>query len=241
MRLDLGGRPKVRALDNVSFRLEKGKVLSVLGPNGAGKTTLLKVLSTLIIPDAGTVTVNGLSLGADDDAIKASVGLMASAERSFYWRLTGRQNMEFFAALYGLRPKTARARIKGLSALFGIDYLDRRFDSYSTGMQQKLALARAVIHDPPVLFLDEPTRSLDHPSAVGFRRFIRDELVGKRGKTVLLATHSIDEAACMADIVMVLDRGRTMVYGPLDKLEPAAPGASVPAAGIVTALAEARR
>lgn len=228
-RLDFTPPKAVRALDNVSFTLDKGKVLAILGPNGAGKTTLLKILSTLIIPDAGTATINGLSLGRDDDAIKASVGLMASAERSFYWRLTGRQNLEFFAALYGLKPKDARARIAELSGLFAIDYLDRRFDSYSTGMQQKLALMRAVIHDPEFLLLDEPARSLDYPTAAALTRFVKVELVENRRKTAIITTHRMDEARDIADLFLILDNGSVSAFGTLDDLRRAttSPGAGL--------------
>lgn len=216
------GRRRVRALDGISLRLERGSSLAVLGPNGAGKTTLLKVIATLILPDRGSVTLDGLLLGRDDERIKASVGLVTSAERSFYWRLTGRQNLAFFAALYGIERRKARERIDQLCRNFGVDYQDRRFDSYSTGMQQKFALMRALIHDPPLLLLDEPARSLDYSTAAELRSLVRNELVAKAGKTVIYTTHHMDEAADIAGRFLVMRSGRTAALGTLQALREAA-------------------
>jgi ABC-2 type transport system ATP-binding protein len=207
-----------RALDDVSFSLSKGSVLAVLGPNGAGKTTLLKVISTLILPEKGTVEVNSFRLGKDDEQIKACLGLVASCERSFYWRLTGRQNLEFFAAMYGLYGQHALMRIEELRRLFKIDYLDNRFDSYSTGMQQKLGLMRSLLHDPQVLLLDEPTKSLDYIAARDLRDFIKEHLVKAQKKTVIFTTHNMDEAMDFADMFMILDQGKVLALGTLQDL-----------------------
>lgn len=212
-------RPHVtHALDDISFTLTKGSVLGILGPNGAGKTTLLKILSTLILPDKGSVRVNGYRLGTNDDKIKASVGLCSSTERSFYWRLTGRQNLEFFAAMYGLGKTRAAARIDELLKLFGITYADKRFDSYSAGMQQKFALARAMIHDPEILLLDEPTKSLDYKSVIEIIAFIKEVLLIRQGKTVIFTTHHLDEAVDFAGVFMILNNGRNHGYGTIDDL-----------------------
>ncbi len=212
-------RPSVtHALSDVSFTLNKASALAILGPNGAGKTTLLKILSTLILPDKGTVRIDGLHLGSDDLRIKTSVGLCASAERSFYWRLTGRQNLAFFAAMYGLDKARASSRIDELFKLFGITYADKRFDSYSTGMQQKFALSRALMHDPQILLLDEPTKSLDYASALELRSFVKEILIAKQGKTVIFTTHRMDEALDFADLFMVLNNGRNFGFGSLDDL-----------------------
>jgi ABC-2 type transport system ATP-binding protein len=216
--LDLRRHSSARALDNVSFEIAKGAILAVLGPNGAGKTTLLKVISTLIVPEKGAVEMNGWSVGRDDERIKASVGLVASCERSFYWRLTGRQNLEFFAAMYGLYGRNAKARIENLLQLFKIDYEDKRFDSYSTGMQQKFGLMRALLHDPELLLLDEPTKSLDYSTARDFRNFIKEHLVKNRKKTVIFTTHHMEEALDFADLFMILDQGRILAFGSLEEL-----------------------
>jgi ABC-2 type transport system ATP-binding protein len=216
--LDFKRPPFTRALDGVSFTLQKGSILAVLGPNGAGKTTLLKVISTLILPEKGTVEVNGLSLGKDEQRIKGCLGLVASCERSFYWRLTGRQNLEFFAAMYGLYGKYARIRIEELVRLFKIDYLDKRFDSYSTGMQQKCGLMRAMLHDPSLLLLDEPVKSLDYTAARDLKNFIKEHLVKKQKKTVIFTTHHMDEAIDFADLFLILDLGKVLAFGALDEL-----------------------
>lgn len=207
-----------RAINDLSFTLHKGSVLGILGPNGAGKTTLLKIISTLILPDKGSVKVNGFYLNTDDERIKASIGLAASSERSFYWRLTGRQNMEFYAAMYGLDKAKTASRIEELLKLFGITYQDKRFDSYSTGMQQKFALMRALIHDPPILLLDEPTKSLDYTSSLELRNFIKEALVKKLGKTVIFTTHHMDEALDFGGIFMILNEGRLFAFGTMEEL-----------------------
>jgi ABC-type multidrug transport system ATPase subunit len=226
---ELGRGPAVRALDNVSFSLSKGSVLAILGPNGAGKTTLLKILSTLIVPDAGIVSINSLRLGKNDDAIKALVGLVTSSERGFYPRLTGKQNLEFFAALYGFSGKRAVARISELYKLFKIDYQNKRFDSYSTGMQQNFAIMRALIHEPELLLLDEPTKSLDYTAALTLRTFIKNHLVKEQKKTVIFTTHHMDEAADFADLFMILHKGMVYAFGTLDQLRLTA---KMPSAGL---------
>ena len=215
IKFDLRRGIPVRALDDVSFRLERGKILAVLGPNGAGKTTLLKIIATLLLPDRGSVLLNGSGL---EEKIKMSVGLVAEEERSFYWRLTGRQNLEFFAALYGLDRKTAGARIDELSELFAVDYADKRFDSYSTGMKRRFALMRGLLHDPELLLLDEPTKSLDYAAALSLRGFIKETLVKVRNKTAIIATHHMDEALDFCDLFMVLDKGRLRAFGTLEEL-----------------------
>jgi ABC-type multidrug transport system ATPase subunit len=207
-----------RALDDVSFTLKKGRTLAVLGPNGAGKTTLLKIISTLVIPDKGTVKVGSHSVGEDDESIKALIGLMTSSERGFYPRLTGKQNLEFFAAMHGLDAQKTGSRLKELLALFDISYQGRRFDSYSTGMQQKISLVRALLHDPELILLDEPTKSLDYAAAHILRSFIKDVIVKRQGKTVVFTTHQMEEALDFADLFMVLDKGKLFAFGTLEEL-----------------------
>lgn len=216
LRGRLWPRQPTYALKDVSFTLERGKILGILGPNGAGKTTLLKVLSTLILPDAGSFTLKGLRPGADDLRIKALIGLASSEERSFYWRLTGRQNLAFFATLYGVPPRSAASRISTLFDLFNVAYEKKRFDSYSAGMKRKFELIRALIHDPEILLLDEATKSLDYSAACEMK-----ELVAKMaaaGKTILYATHDMDEAQDMCDTFLILDEGCVRGSGTLDEL-----------------------
>lgn len=216
IKLDFKHRKPTRALEDISFSLEKGKILGVLGPNGAGKTTILKILATLILPDKGSGEINGYRLGIDDDKIKSLIGLVSTQERSFYWRLTGRQNLEFFAVMYGLN--NPKEKIEELLDIFEIDYGDERFDSYSAGMKQRFALIRGMLNDPELLLLDEPLKSLDYTTASHLRSFIKENLVRKRGKTVIFTTHNMDEALDFCDLFMILDRGRLYAFGTLEEL-----------------------
>lgn len=216
IRLNLRQRKLLRALEDISFSVKKGEIFGILGPNGAGKTTLLKAIATLILPDKGKVSVEGYALGKDDEKIKSCVGLVTTEERSFYWRLSGMQNLELFAALHGLSNEEAKSRIGRLCKFFGIDYALRRFDSYSTGMKRKFALIRALLHEPDILLLDEPTKSLDYNSACELKNFIKNE--SQKGKTVLLATHNIEEAEDLCGLFMVLDKGKILDLGTKEDL-----------------------
>lgn len=216
LKLDFTDRTPLRALNNISFSLKEGRILGILGPNGAGKTTLLKIIATLILPDKGKVTINGCRLGIDDDKIKSYIGMVYSEERSFYWRLTGRQNLEFFAALHNL--KNTRDKIDKLLGLFKINYADKRFDSYSTGMKQKLSLIRGLLHEPQIILMDEPTRSLDYTTSLELRDFIKDILVKQQGKTVISTTHNMEEAAYFCDSFIILNKGELYGAGTLGEL-----------------------
>ncbi|MBN1527388.1 MAG: ABC transporter ATP-binding protein [Candidatus Omnitrophica bacterium] len=207
-----------RALDDISFSLESGKLLCVLGPNGAGKTTLLKIIAGLILPDMGALTVDGLIHERDDERIRSMIGLSSFHEKGFYWRLTGRQNLEFFAAMYGLDSRAARERLKKLFGLFGVTYQNKRFDAYSAGMKQKIAIIRALLNDPRLLLFDEPTKSLDYGSSFRLMHLIKDTLVGKEGKTVIFTTHHMDEAAEFAHVFLILHNGRLLDAGTIDEL-----------------------
>jgi len=220
LRFNFKHRRPTRALENITFSLKKGGILAVLGPNGAGKTTLLKVLSTLILPDKGAITISGYRVGKDDEKIKSLIGLVSSQERSFYWRLSGRQNLEFFAAMYGLDKRVAKSRIQELFSMFQINYHEqnKRFDSYSTGIKQKFALIRALLNNPEFLLFDEPTKSLDYKTASNLRNFIKDDLVGRQGKTVIFTTHHMDEAVGFGQRFMILHGGRLFAFGTLDEL-----------------------
>jgi ABC-2 type transport system ATP-binding protein len=207
-------RPTTTALDGLSLQVGRGRAFCLLGPNGAGKTTLIKILTTLVIPDGGRAFVNGHDVVRRPALVKDAVGYAINDERSFYWRLTGRQNLEFFGALVGLR---GAARDRKISEVFGLTGLeaaaDLRFNAYSTGMRQMLAFARALLTDADILFVDEPTRSLDPLAADKIRAFLRRELVERRGKTVFWATHDLAEAASMAHEIAIIDRGRIRRQG----------------------------
>ncbi len=183
--------PPVCALRALDVSIHRGEILGLLGTNGAGKTTLLKILATLILPTSGRVTVEGYDVAGQADQVKGIIGFGTSEERSFYWRLTGRQNLEFFAAFQGLSADATRGRIQQLREQLGMEALDRTFGVYSTGMRHRLAIARALLRQPRILLLDEPTRSLDPLAAGELRRLIQDTLVGQMGCTVVLATHNL--------------------------------------------------
>jgi ABC-2 type transport system ATP-binding protein len=198
----------VTALAGIDLSVAPGEVVTLLGPNGAGKSTLIRILATTVLPDEGSVHVAGYDAVAQPTAVRRSFGLALGDERSWYWRLSGRRNLEFFAALYGLRRREAAARVDVLLREIGLaDAADRRFDGYSTGMRMRLSLARALLPDPRVLLLDEPTRSLDPLAASAFQARVL-ELASARRMAVLYATHDLHEAAEIASRVLILVRGR---------------------------------
>ena len=209
------GRPPRRtALDDVSLQIQAGALFGLLGPNGAGKTTMLKLMATLSLPDRGTIVVNGSDATTAPDAVKRQIGLCTAEERSFYYRLTARENLEFFGALSGLRGSHRAARIADVSELVDLrQALDRRFDTFSSGMRVRLALARALLADPPILLLDEPTRGVDPVHADAIRRLMRDELVQRRHKTIVLTTNLLEEARAVCDDIAILNAGRIIAQG----------------------------
>lgn len=210
---------EITAVDNINLQVKKGEIFGLIGPNGAGKTTLIKMLTTLLWPTSGTILVNGHDPQVDEDEVKNSVGLVAGEDRSFYWRLTGRQNLEFFSALYGLTPGKTREKINSLlTEVHLLDAADNMFYSYSSGMKQKLSLARGLLCDPAVLFLDEPTKSVDALTARDLRRFIKEGLRGKKSQTVFLTTHHLEEAELLCDRLAIIDKGKIVFCGTIADL-----------------------
>jgi ABC-2 type transport system ATP-binding protein len=208
-------RPEdVVAVDSVTLQIRQGELFGLLGPNGAGKTTLIKLLCNLILPSEGRALVCGRDVVREAEAVKPLIGLVDCQERSFYWRLTGRQNLRFFAALHDLHGATADGRIGELLDLVGLsEHANRYFMDYSTGMRQRLAVARGLLSMPRVLFMDEPTRSLDPVRAHELRVFIRETLVEELGCTVLLVTHDLEEAETLCDRVAIMDEGQIIACG----------------------------
>jgi ABC-2 type transport system ATP-binding protein len=207
------------AVDRVSLAVAPGEVFGVLGQNGAGKTTLIRLLTTLLIPSSGEAVVAGRSVTRDPRGVRGLIGLVSGEERSFYWRLTGRQNLEFFAALSQVPADVARRRIDELVRRLGLsDHADRPFAVYSTGLRQKLAIARGLLSEPQVLFMDEPTRSLDPISARSIRQFVAEHVIGELGRTVVLATHSMTEAEELCDRLIFIQGGRVVSEGSVPEL-----------------------
>jgi ABC-2 type transport system ATP-binding protein len=200
----------VTAVDRLNLEIRRGELFGLLGRNGAGKTTLVKVLCTLLPPDEGTASVNGFDVVKQQMQVKRSIGTIFSlGERGFFWRLTGYSNLEFYAAINNVPRQGRRERImKVLELLDMKDVAFEKFQKYSGGMKRKLALARALLPDPPVLLLDEPTTGLDVVSSRNIREFIRNDLSRKEGKTVLYTTHYIEEAAQICDRIAILHRGK---------------------------------
>jgi ABC-2 type transport system ATP-binding protein len=213
-----GKAEKVFALRGVDLAVRQGEILGLLGPNGAGKTTLLKILSCLVLPDEGQALVGGIETERET-VVKAKIGLVHSDERSFYWRLSARENMRFFARLYNVPGPRIESRIDELLELIDLtDAADRPFSTYSSGMKQRCSIARALLHDPPILLMDEPTRSLDPSASRSLREFVLEQLKGRDGKTVLLATHDLREAEQLADRVAILVRGKVRQIGTVDEV-----------------------
>jgi ABC-2 type transport system ATP-binding protein len=195
-------------LANVDLRVGQGEIAALVGPNGAGKTTLLKILATLILPDAGEARVLGRSVIAEPGWAKARIGLLCADERSFYPRLTGRENLAFFAALHGLSSSAAAMMVERAAAAVPAQALAAPYQELSTGTKQKLALARCLLGAPRVLLLDEPTRSLDPAAAEAVREAVRGAVRGGAVDAALFTTHQDAEARGLADRVFRLEAGK---------------------------------
>ncbi|NOY97911.1 MAG: ABC transporter ATP-binding protein [Chloroflexi bacterium] len=198
---------KVVAVDDISFEVQPGELFGLLGPNGAGKTTTIKMLTTLLIPTDGTASVLGYDVVKQADAIRPRIGFIFGGERGLYWRLTGIDNLRYFASLYHMEPDVSKKRIPYLLDLVGLgDRGQEKVEGYSRGMKQRLHIARTLLHDPEVLFLDEPTAGLDPVGARGLRQVVRD--LQSEKKTILLTTHYMFEADDLCQRIAVIDHGR---------------------------------
>ncbi len=207
LRREPDRRTTFRAVNGIDLRVEAGEIFGLLGPNGAGKTTTMKMLATLLVPTEGTITVLGIDAAKDPRKVRARLGAMLSGERSLYWKLTARENLEYYAALYHVPPKDTKARIeKSLEAVKLLDRADDYVERYSTGMRQRLALARALLPDPQLVILDEPTVGLDPQSARDLRDRVRE--LKRQGRTVLLTTHYMEEADQLCDRIAIIDHGQ---------------------------------
>ena len=203
-------------LQDVSFEVGRGEVFGVLGTNGAGKTTLTRILCTMVLPDRGTVEIDTLDVTADPLSIRKRVGYVTCAEKSFEERISARDNLHFFGALNDLDGDVLARRVAEAFEQVGLlDAADKTVRSFSTGMKQKLAIARALLHNPQILFLDEPTSGLDPLAADRFRRFLQ-QLAKEQQRTIFLCTHMPDEIQLLCDRVLFLHKGRSLASGTLD-------------------------
>jgi ABC-2 type transport system ATP-binding protein len=205
-------RRVVTALKSVNLEVERGERIALLGPNGAGKTTLLKLIGGLLLPTQGEIAVN-------NSAARKSVGFVMNEERSFFWRLNGRQNLEFFAALDNLSGTEMQKRVEELIRFVGLEpHVEKTVDTYSSGMKQRLALARGLISEPEVLILDEPTRALDPVACEDLNDLIFERLHKGSRKTLLIATHRLEEAMRLCDKVLIVSGGEIRAFSRISDL-----------------------
>ena len=220
IRRPFSNNRSILVLDKISFNVKQGEIFGIVGPNGAGKTTLIKILCGLIIPTSGDAFIKGFHVVRDIGKLKKNIGFVSGNERSFYWRLTCRQNLDFFAALYNVSGIKRKEKINYLSELLEFtQYLDRQFQECSAGIKQRLALARALLNEPNVIFMDEPTKSLDPVAASELRDFARKTL--SKDKTIVFSSHNLDEVAKLADRIAVMDRGAIKACGSPESLRKA--------------------
>jgi ABC-2 type transport system ATP-binding protein len=198
---------KLVAVDKVQFSIQEGEIFGLLGPNGAGKTTTIKMLCTLLEPTSGTATISGFDIVRQADQVRQNLGAVMTGERSIYWKLTGRENLHYFAALYHLPPAVARQRVDDLLARLELSKrADELVERYSSGMKQRIAIGKALLANPPILLLDEPTIGLDPQSARNLRELILE--LKDEGHTVLLTTHYMEEADQLCDRIGIIDQGK---------------------------------
>lgn len=200
-------RKEVHAVDGISFDVLPGELFGLLGPNGAGKTTTVKMLTTLLLPSSGSASVLGYDIVKDPDPVRGRIGFIFGGERGLYWRLSGFDNLRYFASLYHVDPEISRNRIPYLLELVGLkDRAQEKVEGYSRGMKQRLHIARTLLHEPEVLFLDEPTIGLDPVGARELRQVIRN--LQQEKKTILLTTHYMFEADALCDRIAVINHGK---------------------------------
>ncbi|GFP77779.1 ABC transporter ATP-binding protein [Clostridium fungisolvens] len=206
------------AVEGISFDIYKGEIFGLLGPNGAGKTTTIKMITGLLRPTSGRVLVNGLDVEKESSKALGQIGTVLAGDRSIYWKLTARENLEYFASLYGFSRKEAKLRTeKILKRLDIVEKADETVEKFSTGMKQKVALGKALIPDAPVVLLDEPTLGLDPQSALNLREIITS--LKNEGKTILLTTHYMEEADFLCDRIAIVDGGKIITLDTPDNLK----------------------
>jgi ABC-2 type transport system ATP-binding protein len=209
---------EIHALENLSLTVKKGETFGLLGPNGAGKTTTVRILTTIIKPTSGSAIINGHDLAREQDEVKRSTGFLAESP-GVYDKLSAQEFLEFMGALYDVPKDILRNRIQELLRLFGLsDRGDHLLEGFSTGMKQKLLIAAAIIHDPPILFLDEPTSSLD-PAAAHMVKDLIKELARTAGKTIFLCSHQLPLVEELCDRIGIISKGRLIAVGSLEDIK----------------------
>ena len=209
---------EVVAVEDVSFEIRQGELFGLLGPNGAGKTTSVKMLTTLLIPSGGSASILGLDVVKDANKVRPRIGFIFGGERGLYWRLSGLDNLRYFASLYYVDEATSKKRIPELLEIVGLKGREReKVEGYSRGMRQRLHIARALLHDPEVLFLDEPTMGLDPVGARELRTTVKN--LQSANKTILLTTHYMFEADALCQRIAVINKGKIVALDTPEKLK----------------------
>ena len=217
--LGRSGTAQVKALTGINLVVEQGEIFGLVGRNGQGKTTLIKCIAGLVEPNRGWARVLGHHSTLDSLAVKTSIGLVTAEERSFYWRLSGWQNLMFFARLHGLDDAAAKRRIGEILDSFNLgEYIDRPFHDLSTGYKQRMAIARSLLADPRVLILDEPTKSLDPMAAVSLRQVIRDWMHAAEGRAIFITSNNLSDVEQLCGRVGILNRGELKACDTLSNL-----------------------
>ncbi|MGE7781446.1 ATP-binding cassette domain-containing protein [Peribacillus sp. NPDC097264] len=207
----------ITALKHVSLTIGKGQIVGLLGENGAGKTTLLRSIATLLTPTEGSIKVAGFDTLDHPNEIKKKIGVLFGGETGLYDRLTTRENLAYFATLYGLSKHETKVRIEELAVMFGMkDYLDRKVGGFSKGMRQKVAISRTLIHDPEIILFDEPTTGLDITSSNVFRQLVLR--LKNQGKTIIFSSHIMEEVTLLCDSVAMMHKGEMVYEGQLESL-----------------------
>jgi sodium transport system ATP-binding protein len=209
---------KFTALDKINMSINKGEIYGLLGENGAGKTTMLRLLSTIMQPTSGTITVLGDDIVKQSDKVRGNIGILFGGETGLYDRLTARENIEFFAKLNDMKKDKINERIEKLVKIFDMEeYIDKRVGGFSKGMKQKVSFARAVVHNPEIIMLDEPTSGLDVTAITEVHKFIKD--CKNEGKTVVFSSHTMSEVEKLCDKVAIIHKGKIMDIGTQNELK----------------------
>ena len=211
----------VEALKGISFEVYRGEVFGLLGPNGAGKTTTVKILSTLLLPDGGEAKILGFDVVKEAAKVRKVIGVSLTVEKGFFWKLTGRENLTYFGMLYGIDGEPLKRRVEEVLDMVGLKSLgvaDKLYEEYSLGMKARLSIARALITNPEVLILDEPTLGLDPPSARTLRELLV-RIAHEERKTVLVTTHNMFEAEIVCDRIAIINEGRIIALDTVEKLK----------------------
>jgi sodium transport system ATP-binding protein len=212
-----GKNGTVTAVSLVSFHIAPGEVVGLIGENGAGKTTTLRMIATLLEPTSGELAVLGEDVRKNTRKVRSRIGVLFGGETGLYDRLTARENLEYFARLYGIGRHESQERIKQLASQFGMkEYLDRKVGGFSKGMRQKVAIARTLIHDPDLILFDEPTTGLDITSANMFRQLVRQ--LNREGKTIIFSSHIMEEVQMLCHSAILIHKGELVYHGSLEAL-----------------------